>query len=71
MNQYPTVYLTLKDVDGLTFSSAYEMLSAAVTDLYKEHLYLLDSKISVRMIKGLFYGLQKKRPLLLILKRAL
>ncbi len=44
MNQYPTIFLSLKDVDGLTFSSAYEMLSATVSDLYKEHLYLLDSE---------------------------
>ena len=33
MNQYPTIFLSLKDVDGLTFSSAYEMLSATVSDL--------------------------------------
>ncbi len=44
MNQYPTIFLSLKDVDGLTFSSTYEMLSATVSDLYKEHLYLLDSE---------------------------
>ena len=44
MNQYPTIFLSLKDVDGLTFSSAYEMLSATVSDLYKEHLYRLDSE---------------------------
>ena len=43
MNQYPTIFLSFKDVDGLTFQSAYDMLSAAVTDLYKKHLYLLDS----------------------------
>lgn len=43
MNQYPTIFLSFKDVDGLTFSSAFDMLSATVTDLYKEHLYLLDS----------------------------
>lgn len=43
MNQYPVIFLSFKDVDGLTFTSAYEMLSAAITDLYKDHLYLLDS----------------------------
>ncbi|MDE7187524.1 MAG: ATP-binding protein, partial [Lachnospiraceae bacterium] len=43
MNRYPTIFLSFKDVDGLTFSSAYDMLSVTVTDLYKEHLYLLDS----------------------------
>lgn len=43
MNQYPTIFLTFKDVDGLSFSSAYAMLSSVITELYKEHLYLLDS----------------------------
>ena len=42
-NQYPAIFLSFKDVDGLTFESAYEMLSATITDLYKKHLYLLDS----------------------------
>lgn len=44
MNQYPVLFLSFKDVDGLTFSSAYEMLSSTLTDLCKEHLYLLDSE---------------------------
>ena len=44
MNQYPTVFLSLKDVDGLSFESAYGMLAATIRDLYKEHLYLLDSE---------------------------
>lgn len=43
MNQYPSIFLSFKDVDGLTFGSAYGMLSATIMDLYKEHLYLLDS----------------------------
>ena len=47
MNQYPTIFLSFKDVDGLEFESAREMLFSAITELYKEHLYLLDSpKIS-------------------------
>ena len=47
-NQYPTIFLSFKDVDGLTFSSAYDMLSVTITELYKEHLYLLESeRISV------------------------
>ena len=44
MNQYPTIFLSLKDVDGLNFNSAYEMLASSITDLYKEHLYLLESE---------------------------
>lgn len=48
LNRYPTIFMSFKDVDGLTFASAYEMLAATVTDLYKEHLYLLESdKVNV------------------------
>ena len=43
MNQYPTVYFTFKNVEGLDFSSACGMLMEAVVRLYKEHYYLLDS----------------------------
>lgn len=43
MNQYPTIFLSFKDVDGLNFQSARDMLFSAISELYKEHLYLLDS----------------------------
>ena len=42
-NQWPTIFLTLKNVDGLDFESAYAMLVSTVTDLYQNHLYLLNS----------------------------
>ena len=43
MNQYPTLFLSFKDVDGLTFSSACDMLMYTISDLYQQHLYLLES----------------------------
>ena len=43
MNQYPTIFLTFKRVDGLNFSNAYEMLVSVIAELYTEHRYLLDS----------------------------
>lgn len=43
MNQYPTVFLSLKPVEGLNFSDAYDMLTFVISDLYREHEYLLDS----------------------------
>ena len=42
MNQYPTIFLTLKDIDGLSFEDAYGQLMEQIADLYKEHVYLLD-----------------------------
>ena len=44
MNQYPVLFITLKDVEGLTFDSAYGMLECALADLCKKHPYLKDSK---------------------------
>lgn len=44
MNQYPVVFLTLKDIDGLTFEDVYERLAVQISNLYKEHAYLLESE---------------------------
>ncbi len=44
MNQYPTLFLSLKSVDGLDFMKAYDKLTAIIADLYKEHLYLTESE---------------------------
>ena len=44
MNQCPTLFLTFKDVDGLTFESAKDMLRAQIAQICNEHDYLLDSK---------------------------
>lgn len=44
MNQYPTIFLSFKSVDGLDFAKAYEKLTAVFSDLYKEHLYLMESE---------------------------
>ena len=43
MNQWPTVFVSFRQVDGLNFSAACEMLNLAIANLYKQHLYLLDS----------------------------
>lgn len=42
MNQYPVIFLSLKDIDGLTFEDAYGQLVAQIADLYKEYTYLLE-----------------------------
>lgn len=75
MNQYPVIFLSFKDVDGLTFTSAYEMLAATITDLYKEHLYLLgsdkinpyDQEIIRRLVEGKASVTEVKRSLSLLI----
>lgn len=43
MNQWPVLFLTLKNIDGKTFDKAYGMLENEVSRLCKEHFYLADS----------------------------
>lgn len=43
MNQYPVLFLSFKSVEGLGFAKAYEKLKAVISDLYKEHFYLMES----------------------------
>ncbi len=43
MNQYPTVFVSFKSIDGLTFEAAYEQLAIVIARLFKKHLYLMDS----------------------------
>ena len=42
-NQYPTIFISFRRVDGPTFSEASYMLSTVISELYQEHSYLLDS----------------------------
>ena len=44
MNQCPTIFLSFKDVDGLTFDSAYGMLEATIAELFGKYADLLDSE---------------------------
>ncbi len=42
MNQYPVIFISFKDVEGLDFKTAYGKLKIVVADLCKKHSYLLD-----------------------------
>ena len=44
MNQYPVLFLSFKDVEGLTFENAYGMLKMTLSDLCIKHLYLMESE---------------------------
>ena len=43
MNQYPTLFLSFKDVYGSTFENAFNFLKYIVAEVCKQHMYLLDS----------------------------
>ena len=35
MNQWPTVFVSFRQVDGLNFNSAYDMLTLVISELYR------------------------------------
>ena len=43
MNQYPTIFVSFKDINGLEFSAAYERLQGMLVELFKKYEYLLKS----------------------------
>ncbi len=44
LNKYPTIYLTLKEVKGSSWDNIYGDFKFAISRLYKEHKYLLNSE---------------------------
>lgn len=43
MNHWPIIFVSFRRVDGLDFQGAYDMLSLVISELFRKHLYLLDS----------------------------
>lgn len=43
MNQWPVIFLSLKNIEGSSFEGAYGLLKAAISDLCKKHAYLTES----------------------------
>ena len=41
-NKYPVVFLTLKNVEEDTYKSAIENIRDLISELYKQHLYILE-----------------------------
>lgn len=71
MNQSPTLFLSLKSVDGADLEGAYEMIVSAIAELYQEHLYLMDSDKLHAFDKRLFYRIASKEAGLAEIKNSL
>ncbi|MDO4804434.1 MAG: AAA family ATPase [Lachnospiraceae bacterium] len=59
MNQYPVLFLSFKDVEGLTFESSFKIMRTTLSDLCKKHSSLLeaeavdlDDKVRFRKLKA-------------------
>ncbi|MDO4555774.1 MAG: AAA family ATPase [Lachnospiraceae bacterium] len=58
MNQWPTLFLTLKSVEGRTFESAYGMLKVLIAGLCKQYSFLEESSYVDRDDKTIFKQLK-------------
>lgn len=61
MNQWPVLFLTLKDVDGRKFEKAYGMLKQSLSNLCIEHAYLADSRSVDSTDKEVFMRLKSRK----------
>ncbi|MBR1853055.1 MAG: AAA family ATPase [Lachnospiraceae bacterium] len=60
MNQYPTLFISLKDVEGLTFDSAYGMLVAEISKLCIKVNFLEDEETVDTADAEIFHRLKFK-----------
>lgn len=44
MNKFPTVFVSFKDIDGLSFESAYGTIRNKLKDCFHQYEFLLESK---------------------------
>lgn len=61
MNKYPVIFLSLKNVEGLDFPSAYQQLVYEINSLYREHEYLLDSPVLSTQDKFYFQQIRNRK----------
>ena len=61
MNQYPTVSISFRQIDGLNFMDAYRQLIYEIALLYQNHAYLLDSQAISKQEKFLFQQISDRK----------
>ncbi len=60
MNQRPVLFVTLKNINGLDFVSAYGAFQTMVSDLCVAHAYLADSRMADETDREVFRRLKKR-----------
>ena len=61
MNAWPTVFVSFREVNGLQFTSACTRMQECMSDLYKGHLYLMDSTKLTDLDKELFFRIAAQK----------
>lgn len=71
MNQYPTLFLSFRSVDGLNFSGAFAQLASVIAELYKRHIYLTESERILPLDKEQFHRIAAEKAELTDIKNSL
>ena len=61
MNQYPVIFLTFKNIDGLNFQRAYDQLVYEIGSLFEDHSYLTDCEQLSENERQMFRKLQNQQ----------
>ena len=59
MNQYPTIFLSFKDIGGTSFENAFNLLRFVIAQLYDNYKFLLDDPDIPSAQKEIFQRLQR------------
>ena len=60
MNQYPTLFLSFKDIDGTNFGNAFGLLKFTISLFCDEHAYLEESDRVTQTQKKIFHRLREQ-----------
>lgn len=60
MNQYPTIFLSFKDIGGTSFENAFNLLRFVIAQLYDNYKFLLDDPDIPSAQKEIFRRLQQQ-----------
>lgn len=71
MNQYPVIFLTFKNIDGLNFQRAYDQLVYEIGSLFEEHSYLTDCEQLSENERQMFRRLQNQQASTVEISRSL
>lgn len=71
LNKYPTIFISFKDIDGLTFQDALAQFSLQFANLYREYAYLLNCSAIDNDDKAVFQKIKANEASFAEISRAL
>jgi hypothetical protein len=62
-NRYPVIFISFKDIKKLNYEAAYEKITTLISELYKEHRYLLEGDLLYSDEKEIFNNIIRRQAL--------